>query len=123
MKKRLDKPAKGHTAITFISGSAGEVDWVLPILDFLLNKDFNLKIIFLTKHARKSVEKNRMLNDFICQENSKVEVILCGGYFFEKVERLGYLSYRFFIDSGSSQELKIMHFHRTACFFHVFSKI
>lgn len=97
MKKSLDKPAKANTAITFISGSAGEVDWVLPILDFLLNKGFNLKIIFLTKHAHKSVEKNRMLNDFICQDNSKVEVILCGGYFFEKVERLGYLSYRFFI--------------------------
>jgi hypothetical protein len=97
MKKRIDKPVKAQTAITFISGSAGEIDWVLPILYFLLNKGFNLKIIFLTRHARKSVEKNRMLNDFICQENSKVEVILCGGYFFEKVERFGYLSYRLFL--------------------------
>ena len=57
MKKRIDKPVKAQTAITFISGSAGEIDWVLPILYFLLNKDFNLKIIFLTRHARKSVEK------------------------------------------------------------------
>ena len=65
MKKRIDKPVKAQTAITFISGSAGEIDWVLPILYFLLNKGFNLKIIFLTRHARKSVEKNRMLNDFI----------------------------------------------------------
>jgi len=97
MKKRIEKSFKGQTAITFISGSAGELDWVLPILDFLLNKGFNVKFIFLTRHARKSVEKNRMLNDFVCQENSKVEVILCGGYFFEKIERLGYLSYRLFI--------------------------
>lgn len=97
MKKSLEKPSKGNTAITFISGSAGEIDWTLPILDFLISKGFNLKIIFLTKHAHKSVEKNRMLNDFICQDNSKVEVILCGGYFFEIFERLSYLSYRFFI--------------------------
>ena len=86
MKEKLDKSDKGQTAITFISGSAGELDWILPILDFLLNKGFKIKIIFLTRHARKSVEENRMLNDFICQENSKVEVILCGGYFFEKIE-------------------------------------
>ena len=97
MKKKSDKSGKGQTAITFLSGSAGELDWVLPILDFLLNKGFNIKIIFLTRHARKSVEKNRMLNDYICQENRKVEVIFCGGYFSEKIERLGYLSYRIFI--------------------------
>jgi len=97
MKKRSDKSGKGQTAITFISGSAGELDWVLPILDFLLNKGFNIKIIFLTRHARKSVEKNRMLNDYICQENRKVEVIFCGGYLFERIERFGYLSYRLFL--------------------------
>ena len=58
MKKRIEKSFKGQTAITFISGSAGELDWVLPILDFLLNKGFNVKFIFLTRHARKSVEKS-----------------------------------------------------------------
>jgi hypothetical protein len=96
MKKRIDKPVKSQTAITFISGSAGELDWALPILDFLLNKGFNVKIIFLTRQARKNVEENRLLNDFIYQENSKVEVIICGGYLFEKIIRLGYLSYRIF---------------------------
>ena len=49
MKKRIEKSFKGQTAITFISGSAGELDWVLPILDFLLNKGFNVKFIFLRK--------------------------------------------------------------------------
>ena len=97
MKERLDKSSKGQTAVTFLSGSAGELDWVLPILDFLLNKGFNIKIIFLTRHAQKSVEKNRMLNDYIYQETSKVDVIFCGGYFSEKIEHLGYLSYRLFI--------------------------
>ena len=89
--------AKGKTAIIFISGSAGELDWVLPILDFLLIKDFNIKIIFLTRHALKSVEENRMCNDFINQKNRKIEVLTCGDYFFEKIERIAYLSYRIFL--------------------------
>lgn len=97
MKKRLDKSSNGQRAIVFISGSAGELDWVLPILDFLLIKDFNINIIFLSRHAHKSVEQNRMCNDFISQENSKIEVASCGGYFFEKIEHIGYLSYRIFL--------------------------
>ena len=75
MKEKLEKSNKSQTAIAFLSGSAGELDWVLPILDYLLKKDFNLKIIFLTKHALKSVETNSMLNDYIFQENHKIEEI------------------------------------------------
>ena len=97
MKKTIDKTIKGRIAIMFMSGSAGELDWGLPILAFLLKKGFNIKIIFLTNHARKSVERNQMLNDFICQENRPVEIVLLGGYLFEKAERLGYLSYRIFL--------------------------
>tara|TARA_A100000164_G_scaffold364167_1_gene382121 strand:+ start:1271 stop:2584 length:1314 start_codon:yes stop_codon:yes gene_type:complete len=90
----LDKSDQKKTAITFLSGSAGELDWVLPILDFLLKKGFDLKIIFLTRHVLKSVKTNTMLNNYISQEHSKIEVILCGGFFWEKLERLSYLSYR-----------------------------
>ena len=38
----VEKPIKGPTVIMFMSGSAGELDWVLPILAFLLKKDFNI---------------------------------------------------------------------------------
>lgn len=84
-------------AIFFISGSAGELDWVLPILNFLLSKNFNLKIIFLTRHALKSVKQNRMCNDFITQSNPKIEILECGGYFPEKIEFISYLTYRIFL--------------------------
>ena len=87
MKERVDSSGKTQTDITFLSGSAGELDWVLPILDFLLKKGFNLKIVFLTRHVLKSVETNRMLNDYIFQENRKIEVILRGGFFWEKIEQ------------------------------------
>ena len=96
IRERIGKSTKGQTAITFISASAGELDWVLPILDFLKIKGFNIKIIFLTRHALKSVEENRMCNDFISQKNHKIEVLTCGDYFFEKIERIGYLSFRIF---------------------------
>ena len=81
----IDDKSSVHSAAVLLSGSAGELDWVLPILDSLLKKGFNLKIIFLTKHSRLSVQKNCMLNDFISQENSQLEIHICGGYFFEKV--------------------------------------
>ena len=79
MKKELDKSNINKTAIAFLSGSAGELDWVLPILDYLLKKEFNLKIIFLSRHVLKSVETNSMLKDYIFQENNKIEVVLLGG--------------------------------------------
>ena len=94
MIKAFNNSLKNHTAIIFISGSAGELDWVLPILDFLLKNNFNLKIIFLTNHARKSVERNQMLNDFIDKDNKQIEIFLLGGYLFEKIEKFGYLSHR-----------------------------
>ena len=56
---------KKKVAVVFISGSAGELDWILPILDYLLQKKFKIKIIFLSRHALKSVEENNMCNEFI----------------------------------------------------------
>ena len=80
--------------IVLLSGSAGELDWVLPILDNLLKRGFCIKIIFLTRHSHLSVKRNRMLNDYISQQNSNIEFFLCGGYFFEKLEHFSYLAHR-----------------------------
>lgn len=95
--KIIESPTTGPTAIVFIAGSAGELDWVLPILAFLLKKGFNIKIIFLTGHAVRSVHENKTLLDFISTENSQVETVIIGGYLFEKAERFGYLLYRIFL--------------------------
>ena len=97
MFTKLNISSEAHTAIAFISASAGELDWLLPILDKLLRKGFNIKIIFLSQHARLSVKKNRMLNDYISQQNTQLTVHILGGYFFEKIERLSYLGHRIFI--------------------------
>tara|TARA_B100000989_G_scaffold50214_2_gene33172 strand:- start:12939 stop:14240 length:1302 start_codon:yes stop_codon:yes gene_type:complete len=86
-----------RVAVVIISGSAGELDWVLPILDYLLQNKFEIKVIFLSRHALKSVQENNMCNEFITQKTNKIEVIFIGGYFFEKIERIGYLTYRGFL--------------------------
>jgi hypothetical protein len=91
------------TGIVFLSGSAGELDWILPIIDDLLKKDFNFKIIFLTRHARLSVKGNQLLNDYI-QSNHQVEIFLCGGYFIEKMEHFSYLIHRASIKFKLSQK-------------------
>ena len=48
------------TGIVFLSGSAGELDWILPIIDDLLKKDFNLSqvcsdIVGVMPHQQRSV--------------------------------------------------------------------
>ena len=43
----MDLIENNKTAIVFLSGSSGELDWMLPILDKLLKKNFCLKIVFL----------------------------------------------------------------------------
>ena len=61
----VNKQTNSKTAVAFLSGSSGELDWILPILDLLLKKHFKIKIVFLTRHARHSVENNKFLSDFI----------------------------------------------------------
>lgn len=101
-------------AIVFLSGSAGELDWILPILDYLLKKNFGLRIIFLTKHAMESVSKNAMLHNYIYQDNAQLRVLDCSGYLSEKLEHLSYLLYRAYLklSLGSKPILKnLLRFH------------
>ena len=49
MNKISTELSSQKTGIVFLSGSAGELDWMLPIIDDLLKKDFNFKIIFFNK--------------------------------------------------------------------------
>ena len=59
----MDLIENNKTAIVFLSGSSGELDWMLPILDKLLKKSFYLKIVFLSKHCKQSIDNNQMLFD------------------------------------------------------------
>ena len=93
----MDASKVNKNVIVFLSGSAGELDWMLPILDTLLKKGFLLKIVFLSKHCKQSVENNQMLFEFIHKDEEKIRVFFIGGYFIEKIEHLGYLTYRAYL--------------------------
>ena len=86
--------------IVLISGSAGELDWILPILDWLLIRNVSVKVVFLTRHAWDSVKENRLLFDFVSNNGVNTDVVLSGSHFFEKLERLSYLSYRAYCKLG-----------------------
>ena len=45
---------KNKQVVVFLSGSAGELDWILPILDYLSKLQFKIKIIFLSRHVKKA---------------------------------------------------------------------
>ena len=47
------KIIKNKQAVTFLSGSAGELDWMLPMLDYLSKLKFKIKIIYLSRHVQK----------------------------------------------------------------------
>ena len=96
----MDVLKTNNNVIVFLSGSSGELDWMLPILDMLLKRGFFLKIVFLSRHCKQSVENNQMLFEFINKDEEKIKVFFIGGYFFEKIERIGYLTYRAYLRFG-----------------------
>jgi len=116
MKNKLINNIEKKIAIVFVSGSIGELDWNLPILDFLLNEGFDLKIIILKKEVYESIKKNKLINNFISQ-NSKIEVIFQGGCFIEKIEHYVYLFYRILI------KLNIYRYSLISNIFNFLSKI
>ena len=96
MKQKELKIRKSEekSALILISGSAGELDWILPILDHLLRNRFRLQVLFLTRHARKSVKENYTLEDFLVGRSNGVVVTSVGGAVFEYLERSSYLVHR-----------------------------
>ena len=85
---------KNKKAVAFLSGSAGELDWILPILDHLSNLQFEIKIIYLTRHVKKSVNRNSLLRNYIIKPENKIEAFSTGGPVVEMIERIGYLAHR-----------------------------
>ena len=81
------------SALVFLSGSAGELDWILPVIDSLINNRFEVKIVFLTRHVRNSVKENKMLEEYISY-NEKIELILFGGILNEVADKISYLLLR-----------------------------
>jgi len=80
---------KNKKVIVFISASAGELDWIYPIVHYLNAKSLKTTVIYLSRRAESSVKENATLHAFI--NHRSVDVISCGGYFFELIDKYGYL--------------------------------
>ena len=53
------------SATVFLSSSAGELEWVLPIVEYLLDNNFDIKIVYRTNTVKKSIESNAFLKKYI----------------------------------------------------------
>ena len=93
-----DHPAK--LSITFLSGSAGELDWVLPILDDLLCKGFTNHICCLTPAVRDSIYKNKLLREYINTTPKKIFVHECFSSSSKILDRLVYYLHRITVKLG-----------------------
>jgi len=90
-----NKTMNQKTSIIFVSGSAGEIDWNLPLLDYLLKKNFNLNIVILSDHAYQSLKKNNRIYSFI--KKKEINTFFKGGFINEKLNHCAYLLFRIFI--------------------------
>ena len=97
MKKKLKKDKNEKVVIALISGSVGELDWNLPILDFLIKENFILKIIFLKCAAYESLKKNILVSQFINKNKNNIKIFRNGGYFIEKIDHFIYIIYRILV--------------------------
>lgn len=97
MKKKIKKDKNEKVVIALISGSVGELDWNLPILDFLIKENFILKIIFLKCAAYESLKKNILVSQFINKNKNNVKIFRNGGYFIEKIDHFIYIIYRILV--------------------------
>lgn len=89
-----DNYSEDKYIFVFISASAGEVDWVIPILDFLAKNKFKIMVVILSRGALESINENKLVSEYIFKKNKNIEVFHSGGYFLEKLEHAWYLSYR-----------------------------
>ena len=59
------KTIKNKQVVTFLSGSAGELDWMLPILDYLSKLQFKIKIIYLSSKIYINLKSNELITEII----------------------------------------------------------
>ena len=74
-------------AIFFLYSSAGELDWVLPIIKKLINSNTPIQIIYLSNGVRENIKLNKFLNEFL-KSHSEIKVCTLG-WFSRRARRIG----------------------------------
>ena len=66
-KKTLDKES-----IVFLSDSAGELEWIFPIIKYLLDNHSNISLVYGRESVKTSIANNATLSNFVNQ-SSKIK--------------------------------------------------
>jgi len=60
-----NKTIHNRKAIVLIETSAGDLDWIIPVIKYLIDKNLYIEIVYLTKAAKDSVKNNFFLSDYL----------------------------------------------------------
>ena len=83
--------------VVFLYGSAGELDWILPILVYYSGIGFKVSIIYRTRHVVASVRNNQFLNQYLYSPEASFTLIETGGVFSEFFDKLSHKLYRAYV--------------------------
>jgi hypothetical protein len=79
-------------SLVFLNSSASELDWILPIIEYLLNNSVNIEIIYRTEAANKSVRSNDSLNRYL-ESHAQIKYFKLG-WIARVINLLGFYLYR-----------------------------
>jgi hypothetical protein len=88
-------------SLVFLNSSAGELDWILPIIEYLLNNNFNIEIIYRTESANKSVRSNALLSRYL-ESHTQIKHFQLG-WVVKTISLLGFYLYRIKPTLGNSK--------------------
>jgi len=92
--KDLDcnKVIHNRKALVLIESSAGDLDWIIPVIKYLIDKNLHIEIVYLTKMAKDSVKDNFFLSDYL----GRYPQIKCFevGWIMRKIRAINFILYR-----------------------------
>lgn len=91
------EPRENSGVVVFLYGSAGELDWILPVLVFLSGIGLKVSIICRTRHVVSSVQNNHFLSQYLYSPEAKFTVYDECGALSEFSDRVGHTLYRAYL--------------------------
>lgn len=95
-QKHIGRNTSEYDVVVFLYGSAGELDWILPILTNLSESGSKITIIFRTRHVLASVQNNQLLSQYLYSLKTNFILHETGGIYSELYDRSIYWIYRAF---------------------------
>lgn len=92
-----DDSVSATQVIVLLYGSAGELDWMAPIISYLSGIGFEVTIIYRTRRVLRSVKENEFLRELLMADDLNVKQIETGGLFSEFLDRFSHKLFRAYV--------------------------